>query len=103
MNTTTASANTVTAPSIDLRALAPRERHSLVFSTFKALLPGETMELINDHNPEPLRGQFETGLFGAFDWNLVEGGPAQWRVQIAKPADNKPVHGVNSCCGSCGG
>jgi uncharacterized protein (DUF2249 family) len=98
MNTTT-----MTAPSIDLRALAPRERHPLVFSTFKALLPGESMELINDHYPEPLRGQFESGLFGAYEWHPLESGPSQWRVQIAKPAASKPVHGVDSCCGSCGG
>ena len=90
-------------PSLDLRALPPRDRHTLVFSTFKALLPGESMELINDHNPQPLKGQFESGLFGAFDWTPLESGPGQWRVQIAKPAASKPVHGVDACCGSCGG
>ncbi|QCB48503.1 DUF2249 domain-containing protein [Hydrogenophaga sp. PAMC20947] len=99
MNTTTALAPTT----VDLRTIAPRERHTLVFSTFKALLPGESMELINDHSPQPLLGQFESGLFGAFNWNPLESGPEQWRVQIAKPAESKPVHGVNSCCGSCGG
>lgn len=97
--TTTATA----APTVDLRALAPRDRHPLVFSTFKALEPGEAMELINDHNPQPLLGQFESGLFGAFNWNPLEGGPEQWRVQIVKPLAAKPVHGVDSCCGSCGG
>jgi uncharacterized protein (DUF2249 family) len=96
MNTATALASNT----VDLRALAPRERHTLVFSSFKALLPGESMELINDHNPEPLRGQFESGLFGAFHWNPLESGPEQWRVRIAKTAE---VHGVDSCCGSCGG
>ena len=99
MNTTA----TATTPTVDLRALAPRERHPLVFSTFKSLLPGEAMELINDHNPQPLKGQFESGLFGAFSWNLLENGPEQWRVQIEKPLEKKPVHGVDSCCGSCGG
>jgi uncharacterized protein (DUF2249 family) len=91
------------APSVDLRNIAPRERHALVFSTFKSLPPGAAMELINDHNPQPLLGQFESGLYGGFSWTVVESGPEQWRVQIAKPADSKPVHGVNSCCGSCGG
>jgi uncharacterized protein (DUF2249 family) len=98
--------NTANAPAVrrvDLRATAPGDRHPLVFSTFKALLPGEFMELINDHNPAPLRGQFESGLFGAFDWQPVESGPEQWRVQIAKPAATQPVHGVDSCCGACGG
>ncbi|MDZ4175036.1 MAG: DUF2249 domain-containing protein [Hydrogenophaga sp.] len=98
MHTTTAP-----APTVDLRSIAPRERHALVFSTFKALLPGGSMELINDHNPQPLRGQFESGLYGSFSWTALESGPEQWRVQIAKPAGSPPVHGVDSCCGSCGG
>lgn len=91
------------SPTVDLRTIAPRERHALVFSTFKALPPGGTMELINDHNPQPLRGQFESGLYGAFNWTPLEEGPVQWRVEIAKPADSKPAHGGSSCCGSCGG
>jgi len=98
MNTTTAS-----IPTVDLRALAPRERHPLAFATFKALQPGEAMELINDHNPQPLLGRFESGLFGAIQWNVVESGPEQWRVEIVKPLATKPVHGVDSCCGVCGG
>lgn len=99
----TMTTTTVATATIDLRTLAPRDRHSLVFSTFKALQPGEAMELINDHNPQPLLGQFESGLFGAFSWSPLETGPEQWRVQIAKPLETKPAHGGGSCCGSCGG
>ena len=98
MNTATATILTV-----DLRDIAPRERHPLVFSTFKSLLPGEAMQLVNDHNPQPLLGQFESGLFGAFQWSVVEGGPELWRVQIGKPLQAKPAHGAGSCCGACGG
>lgn len=95
--------NTTTRPTVDLRTTAPRERHPLVFATFKALQPGEAMQLINDHSPQPLLGQFESGLFGAFNWNPLENGPEQWRVEIVKPLDAPLVHGVNSCCGACGG
>ena len=98
MTSTTASSTTV-----DLRTIAPQQRHSLVFTTFMALPPGAAIELINDHNPLPLRGQFDSGLYGAFQWTALESGPEQWRVEIAKPASSKPVHGVDSCCGSCGG
>ena len=98
MNTTTNP-----APTVDLRTIAPHERHSLVFTTFMALPPGAAMELINDHNPLPLRGPFDSGTFGAFRWTALESGPQQWRVEILKPADSKPVHGVDSCCGACGG
>lgn len=37
--------------SVDLRDIAHRERHLLVLFTFKSLLPGEAMRLVNDHNP----------------------------------------------------
>ncbi|WP_182119821.1 DUF2249 domain-containing protein [Acidovorax sp. FHTAMBA] len=97
--------NTPQTPSatVDLRSVAPHNGHSLVFTTFKALPPGAALEIINDHNPLPLRGQFDSGLFGAFSWTALENGPEQWRVEIVKPADSKPVHGVDSCCGACGG
>ena len=97
---------TTTQPScatLDLRSVAPQDRHSLVFTTFKGLHPGAALQVINDHNPLPLRGQFDSGLFGAFRWTALESGPQQWRVEILKPADSKPVHGVDSCCGACGG
>ena len=97
--------NTATppVPTVDLRTLPPRERHPLVFSTFKVLQPGEAMALINDQDPQPLLGQFESGLFGAFQWNPLENGPKQWRVEIVKPLATKLVPGVDSCCGACGG
>ena len=88
---------------LDLRSVAPQDRHSLVFTTFKGLPPGAALQVINDHNPLPLRGQFDSGLFGAFRWTALESGPHQWCVEIVKPADSKPVHGVDSCCGACGG
>lgn len=97
---------TTTQPScatLDLRSVAPQDRHSLVFITFKGLPPGAALQVINDHNPLPLRGQFDSGLFGSFRWTALESGPQQWRVEILKPADSKPVHGVDSCCGACGG
>ena len=97
---------TTTQPScatLDLRSVAPQDRHSLVFTTFKGLPPGAALQVINDHNPLPLRGQFDSGLFGAFRWTALESGPQQWRIEILKPADSKPVHGVDSCCGACGG
>ena len=44
---------------LDIRALAPRERHPLIFSTFSQLRAGQAMELINDHDPQPLHHQFQ--------------------------------------------
>ncbi|MHA6820612.1 DUF2249 domain-containing protein [Ralstonia pseudosolanacearum] len=77
-----------TVPSIqlDLRMLAPRERHPLIFSAFGELDIGQRLELISDHDPHPLRSHFQIERPGQFAWDDVERGPHTWRVAITKVA-----------------
>lgn len=91
-------------PALDLRQIAPPQRHSLIFSTFAALQPGQNLELINDHDPQPLNAQFQMRSPGQFSWNYLEKGPQVWRVQIGKNAAAE-VAASGSCCsgGSCCG
>jgi uncharacterized protein (DUF2249 family) len=84
--------------SVDLRQLAPRERHPLIFSSFNNLPLGETMELVNDHDPRPLHAQFLAQMPGQFTWDAVESGPDTWRVAITKIA---VAQAHEPCCGSC--
>ena len=51
---------------LDVREVAPRVRHPLIFSTFDALPPGQSFVLINDHDPKPLYYQFEAERTGQF-------------------------------------
>lgn len=83
---------------VDVRSIAPRERHPLIFSTFLSLGDGQSMELVNDHDPKPLFYQFQAELPGRFGWAYVEAGPDTWRVAITRLAEPR-----GSCCGSCGG
>ncbi len=69
---------------LDVRPLVPREKHPTIFSTFDALKPGETFQLVNDHDPMPLYYQFNVERPGAFGWEYVEKGPEVWRVNISK-------------------
>ena len=69
---------------LDVREMAPRERHPTSLSTFAALAPGEALELINDHDPKPLRYQFEAEKPETFTWDYLEEGPEAWRVRIGK-------------------
>ncbi len=39
---------------LDVREIAPRQRHELIFDTFNRLKPGEVFILANDHDPKPL-------------------------------------------------
>lgn len=69
---------------LDVREMAPRDRHPTILSTFDALPPGRALELVNDHDPRPLRYQFEAELPGAFTWEYLEEGPEVWRVRIGR-------------------
>lgn len=69
---------------LDVREMVPRKRHPTILSTFDALSPGESFELVNDHDPKPLRYQFEAERTGDFTWQYLEEGPEAWRVEIGR-------------------
>ncbi|RZL91345.1 MAG: DUF2249 domain-containing protein [Variovorax sp.] len=76
----------------------PRDRHPLIFSTFDALAPGQSLQLVNDHDPKPLHYRFDDRCAGAFEWTYLESGPVLWRVQIGKLAVGTAQVASNSCC-----
>lgn len=93
--------STVTSNTLDIREIAPRDRHAVIFARFDELPAGESLELINDHDPKPLPGQFQIRSANAFSWDYLETGPNVWRVQIGK----KAIASGGSCCsggGCCG-
>ena len=92
-----------TVAEIDVRTIAPYERHAQLFARFDALQTGEAFVIVNDHNPVPRHMQLEGRAPGQVAWTYLQQGPDLWRVQIGKQAASK--HGVEgSCCsgGACG-
>ncbi len=77
---------TTTTTTLDVRSLAPRERHPRIFETFDALDPGAAFELVNDHDPKPLYYQFQAERAGIVAWTYLEQGPERWRVRITRTA-----------------
>lgn len=71
-------------PVVDVRPLPPREKHPLIFSTFDALPSGGKMLLVNDHDPMPLKYQFQFERPDQFSWTALEQGPVEWRIEIGK-------------------
>ncbi len=71
-------------PTIDVRTIAPRDRHPLIFGAFDELAPGVAFTLVTDHDPKPLYYQFSAELGGQFTWEYLERGPDVWRVRIGK-------------------
>ena len=80
MTTTSGS----TSNELDVRTLAPAERHTTIFATYHALADGASFMLINDHDPKPLFYQFDAEYPGRFSWDYVETGPQVWRVRIGR-------------------
>ena len=69
---------------LDLRPLPPFERHEKIFQVWNRLESGETMKIINDHDPRPLRYQFEAEQSGTFEWEYEQEGPVDWIVNIKR-------------------
>lgn len=69
---------------LDVRTIPPQEKHPTIFQTFAALAPGESFVLVNDHDPVPLRYQFEFEHRGEFAWRYLERAPTVWRVEISR-------------------
>ena len=71
-----------TEHTIDVRQIPGPQRHPLIFHTFETLQPGEALELINDHDPFPLRDQFHFMKRGQFTWDYLR--EDVWHVRIGK-------------------
>lgn len=86
---------------VDVRRIDPRDRHTTVLDTFRALAVGTSLDVLSDHDPRPLRYQLDSVAPGAFSWTYLQFGPDSWQVRIHKLA---PAHGGGgACCGHCGG
>lgn len=79
---------------LDVRTMPPRERHPTIFGRLDSMASGDTLRLLNDHDPVPLRYQLEATRPEQFRWDVVEAGPERWAVDITSRAhvvDARPV------------
>ena len=72
------------ATQLDVRDLAPAQRHVVILERCTALPVGESILLVNDHDPKPLYYQFEAEFPGQFKWDYVDRGPEVWSVRISR-------------------
>jgi uncharacterized protein (DUF2249 family) len=74
------------AKTIDVREIPPAERHPKIHDAFAALDTGETLELVNDHEPKPLfyELQAEVPEFDADAYEVEERGPAEFVARFPK-------------------
>lgn len=71
---------------LDVRRMVARDRHPTIFSRLDALKPGDTLRLVNDHDPTPLRYQLFAERPDMFTWKPEKQGPTEWIINIQKIA-----------------
>ena len=71
---------------IDVREVERPRRHPLVFAKFDALKVGESLILINDHDPIPLHGQMEAMRPQQLTWEYIVREPGMFRIRVTRIA-----------------
>ncbi len=69
---------------MDVRPIPCSIKHGMILKAWHELPVGEFFVLLNDHDPVPLRYQFEAEYPGAFRWEHLEKGPIDYRVKITR-------------------
>ncbi|MCU0387420.1 MAG: iron-sulfur cluster repair di-iron protein [Chitinophagaceae bacterium] len=107
-----------TTEMLNVTLLEPGLRHPTIFERFDALPEGESLVILNDHDPRPLYYQMLGERGNVFTWQYLEEGPEWWRVSITKKEvqrDDETVgslvaadfrraevfkkYGIDFCCG----
>lgn len=69
---------------LDVRIIPPRDKHPAIFRALDDLASGQSLLLVNDHDPRPLRYQLDAERPNTFDWEYEAEGPEVWRVRISR-------------------
>ena len=74
---------------LDVRDLPPSERHGRIHGAFEELAPGETLTVVNDHDPKPLYHEMaaERPAFDADGYETEREGPSRFVAEFPKAAD----------------
>ncbi|MCC6384228.1 MAG: iron-sulfur cluster repair di-iron protein [Bacteroidia bacterium] len=69
---------------LNVTLLEPRKKHPTIFARFDDLKEGESLTILNDHDPKPLYYQLVAERGNIFAWEYLEEGPQWWRIKISK-------------------
>lgn len=85
----------------DVREIPCSVKHGQIFARWNSLPVGDYFVLKNDHDPVPLRYQFEAEFTDGYGWDYIERGPVVFQVKITKLAAKQasPEAATASKCG----
>ena len=74
------------AETLDLRDVPPAKRHPMIHDAFDALDSGETLRIVNDHEPKPLFYEFaaEVPDFDAENYEVEQLGVHEFVARLPK-------------------
>jgi regulator of cell morphogenesis and NO signaling len=76
--------STVVENILNVTLLEPRMKHPTIFDRFDKLGEGESLTILNDHDPKPLYYQLLAERGNIFIWEYLENGPSNWKIEITK-------------------
>jgi uncharacterized protein (DUF2249 family) len=82
----------------DMREITPRVRHTVVLQLFEHLDEARSLQLVVDHDPQPLRLQLEAKHGSRCRWTDLEQGPDVWRVRLQIDRKGSQPCSAPSCC-----
>jgi uncharacterized protein (DUF2249 family) len=74
------------AETLDLRDVPPPERHPKIHNAFESLDSGETLRIVNDHEPKPLFYEMraEVDAFDADNYAVERRGDEEFVADLPK-------------------
>lgn len=71
---------------LDVRDVPPAERHPKIHAAFEELDPGESLTIVNDHEPKPLFYEFQAEVesFDVDGYEVERSGENEFRAQFPK-------------------
>ena len=71
---------------LDVRPLRRPDKHPAIFRAYAAVPAGESLVLVNDHDPRHLREELEVEHPGGYAWEYLAKDPGAWRIRITRLA-----------------
>jgi uncharacterized protein (DUF2249 family) len=68
----------------DCSTFPPSLKHPAVIKKLESLKPGESLNLITDHDPKSLQHELIQGNNGSFVLTYIASGPGIWKIEIKK-------------------
>jgi len=62
----------------------PEDEDRILFETLDSLQMGETIEIIDNHDPSLLYKELQANRPNEFEWSYLEEGPDTWKVSVEK-------------------